>query len=63
MKAFARRYARNYGAAFSFLADQGGVPTVVGVADFADEPGEKITLGGKGFAAAVQPVDDLRSVQ
>ena len=39
------------------------IETVVGVADLFIEAGEKIALFGENVAAAVQPVDDLRSVQ
>ena len=36
---------------------------VIGIADLFIEAGEKIALFGEDIAAAVQPVDDLRSVQ
>ena len=39
------------------------IETVVGVANLFIEAGEKIALFGENIAAAVQPVDDLRSVQ
>jgi len=39
------------------------IETVVGVANLFIEAGEKIALFGENVAAAVQPVDDLRSVQ
>lgn len=39
------------------------VQAVIGIANLFIEAGEKIALFGEDIAAAVQPVDDLRSVQ
>jgi hypothetical protein len=39
------------------------VQTVVGIADFPIETGEKITFGGENFTAAIEPVNNLRSVE
>lgn len=39
------------------------VQAVVGVADLFIQPGKKIPLFGKDLAAAIEPVNDLRSVQ
>ena len=39
------------------------VEAVIGVAYLAVQAGQKVTLGGENFAAAIQPVDNVFSVQ